>query len=60
MSVDPEATPEPRRLQPAFQLAFARIVTHYFHHNAWLEEGMLLRHAGVLAHIPASWSMDSP
>ncbi len=52
VSVDPEATPEPRRLQPAFQLAFARIVTHYFCHNAWLEEGLLLRQAHVLAHIP--------
>jgi proline iminopeptidase len=52
VSVDPEATPEPRRLQPAFQLTFARIVTHYFHHNAWLEEGVLLRHASALAHIP--------
>jgi proline iminopeptidase len=52
VSVDPEATPEPRRLQPTFQLAFARIVTHYFHHNGWLAEGMLLRHASVLAHIP--------
>ena len=52
VSVDPEATPELRRLQPAFQLAFARIVTHYFCHNAWLEEGMLLRQAHVLAQIP--------
>jgi proline iminopeptidase len=52
VSVDPEATPEPRRLQPAFQLAFARIVTHYFCHNAWLEEGVLLHHASALAHIP--------
>jgi proline iminopeptidase len=52
VSVAPEATPEPRRWQPAFQLAFARIVTHYFHHNAWLEEGMLLRQAHVLAPIP--------
>jgi proline iminopeptidase len=52
VSVDPEANPEPRRLQPAFQLAFARIVTHYFHHNAWLEDGILLRHASSLAHIP--------
>lgn len=51
-SVDPDATPEPRRQQPAFQLAFARIVTHYFSHNAWLEEGVLLRHAYVLAPIP--------
>jgi proline iminopeptidase len=52
VSVALDATPEPRRLQPTFQLAFARIVTHYFHHNAWLEEGMLLRHASALAHIP--------
>jgi proline iminopeptidase len=51
-SVDSEATPEPRRLQPAWQLAFARIVTHYFCHNAGLEEGILLRQASVLAHIP--------
>jgi proline iminopeptidase len=55
VSVDPEAPPEPRRLQPAWQLAFARIVTivtHYFCHNAWLEEGILLRQASALAPIP--------
>jgi proline iminopeptidase len=52
VSVAPEGTPEPRRLQPTFQLAFARIVTHYFHHNAWLADGILLRHASALAHIP--------
>jgi proline iminopeptidase len=51
-SVDPDAPLEPRRLQPAWQLTFARIVTHYFCHNAWLEEGILLRQAHVLAHIP--------
>jgi proline iminopeptidase len=39
-------------LQPTLQLAFARIVTHYFCHNAWLEEGILLRQAPLLAHIP--------
>jgi len=39
-------------LQSAWQLAFARLVTHYFSHNAWLEEGMLLRHASALTHIP--------
>jgi len=50
--VDPDAKPEPRRLQPAFQMAFARIVTHYFRHNAWLEDGILLRNAGVLSGIP--------
>ncbi len=52
VSVDPDAKPDPRRLQPAFQLAFARIVTHYFHNNAWLEDGILLRRAGLLANIP--------
>ena len=52
VSVDPDAAPETRRLQPAFQLAFARIVTHYFHHSAWLEDGVLLRRASTLARIP--------
>jgi proline iminopeptidase len=33
-------------------MAFARIVTHYFHHHAWLEDGILLREAGRLAGIP--------
>jgi proline iminopeptidase len=33
-------------------LAFARIVTHYFQHNAWLADGILLRQAGALAGIP--------
>jgi proline iminopeptidase len=52
LSVDPKAKPDPRRLEPAFQLAFARIVTHYFRHNAWLEDGILLREASALAGIP--------
>ena len=52
LSVDPEAMPGPRRLEPKFQLAFARIVSHYFRHHAWLEGGILLREAGALAAIP--------
>ena len=52
LSVDPEAKPDPRRTEPTFQLAFARIVTHYFRHNAWLEDGILLREASALAGIP--------
>ena len=52
VSIDPDAKPEPRRLQPTFQLAFARIVTHYMRHKAWLEDGILLREAGSLAGIP--------
>src|SRR2546422_11591205 len=42
----------PRFTNPTFALAFARIVTHYMHHNLWLEDGILLRDAAVLADIP--------
>lgn len=35
-----------------YALAFARIVTHYVRHNAWLADGILLRGAAALAEIP--------
>ena len=35
-----------------FALAFARLVTHYVRHYAWLEDGCLLRGAGTLADVP--------
>jgi proline iminopeptidase len=38
---------------PEYALAFARIVTHYVRHNAWLEDGAILRGANVLARTPA-------
>lgn len=34
------------------KLAFVRICTHYFAHNAWLDDGQLLRDAYRLAGIP--------
>jgi proline iminopeptidase len=34
------------------QVALVRICAHYFSHGAWLEEGALLRDAGLLAGIP--------
>jgi proline iminopeptidase len=37
---------------PDYALAFARIVTRYVRHNAWLEDGALLQGAGALADIP--------
>jgi len=37
---------------PAYALAFARLVTHYVRHDAWIEEGALLRDAGRLRAIP--------
>ena len=42
----------PRFEDPAFRMAFARIVTHYVRHNGWLDNGVLLRGAGALANIP--------
>ncbi len=51
-SVELAAEPDARWSDPAFQLARARIVTHYFHHYAWLEDGVLLREAASLAGIP--------
>jgi proline iminopeptidase len=37
---------------PAFRMAFARIVTHYISHDTWIEDGSLLHHAERLADIP--------
>ena len=37
-----------------FALAFARIENHFFVHDAWLEEGQLLRDAGRLRGIPGT------
>jgi proline iminopeptidase len=52
LSNEPGWQPDPRYDDPAFRMAFARIVTHYFHHHAWLGDGQLLRDAGRLAGIP--------
>ncbi len=45
-------TPDPRWTDERFTMAFARLVTHYFSHAAWLEEDELLRDASRLAAIP--------
>ena len=42
----------PRFEDPRFAMVFARLVTHYVRHNAWLDDGCLLRGAGALAEIP--------
>jgi proline iminopeptidase len=52
LSVDPNAKPPPQWSHPDFRMARARIVTHYFRHNAWLEDGILLRKADALAGTP--------
>jgi proline iminopeptidase len=48
----PTAGLSPRFADPAYRMTFARLVTHYVRHNAWIEDGRLLRDAGVLAGIP--------
>lgn len=37
---------------PAYAVAFARLVTHYVRNNGFLEDGVLLRGAAALARIP--------
>ena len=44
--------PNPRYADPAFRITFARIVTHYFHHKAWLIDGQPLADAYRLTGIP--------
>lgn len=44
--------PDPRYEDAVFRLRFARLVSHYWGHAAWIEDGALLRDAGKLAGIP--------
>jgi proline iminopeptidase len=52
VSREPDYERNARYDDPRFRMAFARIVTHYFHHLAWLEDGVLLRDAHRLNGIP--------
>jgi proline iminopeptidase len=48
----PDGRPNPRYDDPGFRITFARLVTHYFHHRAWLEENQLLEGASALNGVP--------
>jgi proline iminopeptidase len=52
LSWPPSTRLSPRFIDPRYALAFARIVTRYQYHNAFLEDGILLREADKLAGIP--------
>ncbi|HVP40002.1 MAG TPA: prolyl aminopeptidase [Candidatus Saccharimonadales bacterium] len=53
-SLDPAyVVPNPKWEDRRYRMAFARLVTHYFSHAAWLEEEELLGNAARLAGIPA-------
>lgn len=49
----PDGSPNARYNDPSFRMTFARIVTHYFHHGAWLSANQLLHNAHLLEGIPA-------
>jgi proline iminopeptidase len=50
--ITPASRPNPRYEDPVFRLAFARLVTHYWRHHAWLVDGSLLEQADRLTGIP--------
>lgn len=49
----PDGAPNPRYEDPAVRITFARIVIHYSHHYAWLDEEQILRDGDRPAGIPA-------
>jgi proline iminopeptidase len=48
----PDEPSDTRYDDPSFRLCFARLVTHYWRHAAWLEEGALLAGVQKLVGIP--------
>jgi proline iminopeptidase len=52
VKLHPGDAPHPRYADPRFRLGFARVVTWYWRHAAWLEEGALLAAMPRLAGIP--------
>ncbi len=52
VSLSPGHSPNPKFADPEFRLSFARLVTHYWSHHAFLEEDQLLRDAARLNGIP--------
>jgi proline iminopeptidase len=52
VSLTPGHAPSPRYQDPAFRLGFARVVTHYWRHAAFLDEDQLIRDAARLNGIP--------
>lgn len=52
VSLESGGRPNPRYEDERFRLGFARLVTHYFSHAAWLEDDELLEGAGHLAGMP--------
>jgi proline iminopeptidase len=54
VSLTPGHVPSARYQDPVFRLRFARLVTHYWRHAAFLEEDQLIRDAARLNGIPGA------
>lgn len=54
LSLEPGWRSNPRYADPRFRMTFARVVTHYFRHHAWLRDGQILEDADRLTGIPAT------
>ncbi len=52
VSLWPDQRPNPRYKDPIFRMCFARLVTHYWRHAAWLDDGLLLGGVHRLSGIP--------
>ena len=52
VAIHPGRARDPRYRDPRFRMAFARLVTHYWSHAAWLEDGALIAGAAGLAGVP--------
>jgi len=52
VSLAPNHTPDRRFADAAFRLRFARLVTHYWRHAAFLDDDQLVRNVSVLNGIP--------
>lgn len=65
VSLMPGWEPDPRFQDPAFQMIFARLVTHYWSHGCFLADGEILAGMHRLADIPAflihgRWDISGP
>jgi proline iminopeptidase len=65
VSLTPGARPTHGTADPAFRLGFARLVTHYWRHDCFLDDGVLLRDAAYLDGVPGvlicgRWDVSSP
>ncbi|MQA27862.1 MAG: alpha/beta fold hydrolase, partial [Micromonosporaceae bacterium] len=54
VAVRADHKPDPRYQDPRFRMCFARLVTHYWRHAGFLDDGALLRDTRKLAGIPGA------